>query len=523
MAKRSGLTEILLGPRAEGEPAYRWLYAALRKEILQGRLRPGMRLPATRDLAVEYGLSRGTIVTAFEELKAEGYLDGCVGSGTFVSKVLPEELLETVGGEPAAVEPQRLERQRRLSGYGKTVQSFPSLLGGASRAFRANVPALEEFPASLWAQIASRRLRRASMTMLRGCEAAGYRPLREAIAAYLSRSRGVVCTAEQVIVLAGVQEALDLATRLFVNPGESVLMEDPGYPGAVRVFEAMGADVVSLGVDEEGAKLPEANQTAKLVYVTPAHQAPLGVTMSLARRLELLKWARSAGALIFEDDYDGEYRYSGRTVPALQGLDRHGVVLFAGSFSKVLFPALRLGYLVVPEDLVERFAAAKSILNRHAPLLEQTVLCDFLEGGHFGRHLRRMRELYSERLGVLLEEGRRHLAGAVEISEIEAGLQTVGWLAKGLDASVVAKACTERGLEVTPLGWFYRSAEEVQKRERDGLQLGFAAVAPNEIRRGVEELARVLERRNGVPLLPVQTNGRRGTLELVNQLRGELP
>jgi GntR family transcriptional regulator/MocR family aminotransferase len=243
--------------------------------------------------------------------------------------------------------------------------------------------------------------------------------------------------------------------------------------------------------------------------------------MSLARRLELLKWAKSAGALIFEDDYDGEYRYSGRTIPALQGLDRHGVVLFAGSFSKVLFPALRLGYLVVPEDLVERFTAAKSILNRHAPLLEQTVLCDFLEGGHFGRHLRRMRELYSERLGILLELGRRHLTGAVEISEIEAGLQTVGWLAKGLDATAVAKACAERGLEVIPLSGFYRSEHEFQQRERDGLQLGFAAIAPNEIRRGVEELARVLERRNGVPLLPVQANAGRGTLELVNQLRDE--
>jgi GntR family transcriptional regulator/MocR family aminotransferase len=480
-----------------------------------------MRLPATRDLAAEYGLSRGTIVTAFEELKAEGYLEGSVGSGTYVSKVLPEDLL-TMRGEAPESEPQRVNRRRHLSEYGKSLQSFPSLPGGASRAFRANLPALEEFPTALWAQIASRRLRRASMTMLRGCEAAGYRPLREAIAAYLARSRGVVCTAEQVIVLAGVQEALDLATRLFVSPGENVLMEDPGYPGAVRVFEAMGARMVSLGVDSEGAKLPEANQRANLVYVTPAHQAPLGVTMSLARRLELLQWARGAGALIFEDDYDGEYRYSGRTIPALQGLDRHGVVLFAGSFSKVLFPALRLGYLVVPEDLVERFTAAKSILNRHAPLLEQTVLCDFLEGGHFGRHLRRMRELYSERLGVLLEEGRRHLAGAVEISEIEAGLQTVGWLAKGLDATAVAEACAERGLEVTALDWFYRSAEEFQQRQGDGLQLGFAAVGPSEIRRGVEEMARVLERRNGVPLLPVQANAGRGTLELVNQLRDEL-
>lgn len=270
-------------------------------------------------------------------------------------------------------------------------------------------------------------------------------------------------------------------------------MEDPGYVGAARVFDAMGLKTISLGVDEQGAKLPGRGQTARLVYVTPAHQAPLGVTMSLARRLELLEWARRAGALIFEDDYDGEYRYSGRPVPALQGLDRHGVVLFVGSFSKVLFPALRLGYLVVPEDLVERFAAAKSILNRHAPVLEQTVLCEFLEAGHFGRHLRRMREVYSERLGVLLEESRRELAGLLEVSEIEAGLQTVGWLARGVDGRAAARASAERGVETVSLAGFYRSAEELAQRPRDGLQMGFAAVHPREIRRGVEELARVLE------------------------------
>ncbi len=275
--------------------------------------------------------------------------------------------------------------------------------------------------------------------------------------------------------------------------GTESSMEDPGYIGAARVFEAMGAKMISLGIDGQGAKLPGARQTAKLVYITPAHQAPLGVTMSLARRLEMLEWARRAGALIFEDDYDGEYRYSGRPVPALQGLDRNGVVLFAGSFSKVLFPALRLGYLIVPEDLVDKFAAAKSILNRHAPLLEQTVLCEFIEAGHFGRHLRRMREVYSERLGVLLEEGRKQLKGVVEISEIEAGLQTVGWLAPGMDARAVAKAGSARGVDTIPLAGFYRSAQELEQRERDGLQMGFATVAPREIRRGVEELARALE------------------------------
>jgi GntR family transcriptional regulator/MocR family aminotransferase len=346
---------------------------------------------------------------------------------------------------------------------------------------------------TVWTQIVNRKLRRASLAMLKGCESAGYKPLREAIATYVSRSRGVVCTAEQVLVLSGVQEALDLAVRLFVEPKDKVLMEEPGYVGAARAFEAVGAKIVPLGIDGEGAKLPAQHQTAKLVYVTPAHQAPMCVAMSLTRRLALLEWARKTGAVIFEDDYDGEYRYSGRPVPALQGLDRSGVVLFAGSFSKILFPALRLGYLIVPEDLIERFAAAKSILNRHSPLLEQTALCEFIEAGHFGRHLRRMREVYSERLGVLLEEGKKQLSGLLEISEIEAGLQTMGWLAKGYDGKAVARAAEARGIEVVPLAAFYPSAHKWETPERDGLQMGFAAVGPKEIRRGVEELARVLE------------------------------
>lgn len=498
MTKRSELTEILLVERRENESAYRWLYGALRKEILEGRLRPGTKLPATRDLAREYGLSRGTVVTAFEELKSEGYIEGSTGSGTYVSKVLPEELLEV--RRERARQSLKEKPKRPFAAYGRSVKAFPGLSSRGARAFRGNLPAVDQFPVTMWAQIVHRKLRRASVGMLTGCESGGYRPLREAIAAYVSRSRGVMCTAAQVLVLSGVQEALDLTARLFVDPGDRVWMEEPGYVGAARVFDSSGAKVLPLRIDEQGAKPPEDRQTAKLAYVTPAHQAPLGVTMSLSRRLEFLDWARRAGAMILEDDYDGEYRYSGRTVPALQGLDRNGVVLFAGSFSKVMFPALRLGYLIVPEDLVERYTAAKSILNRHAPLLEQAALCEFLEEGHFGRHLRRMRELYSERLGVLLEEGKKQLQGALEISEIEAGLQTVGWLAKGWDGRTVASAAAARGVEVVPFEAFYRSAEEWRRQGRDGLQMGFAAVSPREIRRGVEELARVLEE-SGIPAI----------------------
>ncbi len=321
------------------------------------------------------------------------------------------------------------------------------------------------------------------------CEPLGYRPLREALADYLQTSRGVRCVPEQVAIVSGTQEALDLTIRLFLNPGDSVCMENPGYPGAAFAFAALGAKISWIPVDNEGMKATAAAlKGARLIYATPGHQFPLGIMMSVARRLELLERARGVKALIFEDDYDSEYRYSGRPIPALQGLDRNGLVLFAGSFSKVMFPSLRLGHMVIPADLVDRFAATISITCRHAPLLEQALLCDFITQGHFVRHLRRMREVYAERLSVLVESGRQKLFGLLEISTIEAGLQTVGWLKQGLTEEGVFKAAAQRNVEVIPLSWYTRG-----RPTREGLQLGFAAVDTREICRGVAELAIALE------------------------------
>ncbi len=498
MAKQTTPLALMLPPREPGTPATRWLYAALRGEILAGRLRPGARLPATRDLARHYGLARGTILGAFEQLKSEGYVEASVGSGTYVARVLPDRLLEAgrvsravrarSSGEGTAENTEEKRAPRRLSDYGRRVHPFPDLESGPTRAFRANQPAVDLFPTTLWAQVAARRLRRATRDLLLGCPPLGYRPLREAVAAYLTTARGVQGSAEQVAIVSGVQEALDLVARLFLNPGDRVAIENPGYIGATFAFEAFGATLVPVPVDAEGLTLGDPLKGARLVYVTPAHQFPLGVSMSLPRRLALLEWARASGALLFEDDYDSEYRYSGRPVPALQGLDHHGQVLFAGSFSKVLFPSLRLGYLVLPPDLVDRFAAAQSVTNRHAPLLDQAVLADFLAEGHFGRHVRRMREIYAERLSVLLESARERLAGLLDISGVEAGLQTVGWLRCGVDGEAAEKAASERGVEVTPLSRYGRGPVA-----EDGLLLGFAAVDPQEIQRGVRELAAALE------------------------------
>jgi len=487
MPKRTTSFVLTLSSKNSKTSAYRWLYESLRGEILEGRLRPGTRLPATRDMAMQYGLARGTIVNAYEQLKSEGYAEGSVGSGTYVSKILPDELLQ-VRRVPGTV-PKQSKTKRRFSEYGRRVVPFPSFEIRPTRAFRANQPALDLFPMDLWTQISARRLRRVSTGLLLGSSPMGYRPLREAVADYLNASRGVKCVSEQVAIVSGVQEALDLAARLFLDPGDRVYMENPGYVGATIVFKSVGAKISAVSLDEEGIALRRQLRGAKLIYVTPGHQFPLGITMSLARRLELLEWAHRAGALIFEDDYDSEYRYVGRPVPALQGLDRHGLVLYAGTFSKVLFPSLRLGYMVIPQDLVDSFSAIKSVTSRHAPVLEQAVLCDFITEGHFGRHIRRMREVYAERLSVLLECGRERLKGMMEISSIEAGLQTVGWLQNGLKAEEVAKAGLEQEIEMIPISSYTQGSFS-----SEGLQLGFAAVDTAEIRRGVRELGGLLEK-----------------------------
>jgi len=488
MAKQTSTFELSLPPQDSGTPAYRWLYEAVRRGILEGHMRPGARLPATRDFAKRYGLSRGTIVNAFEQLKSEGYVEGSVGSGTYVSRVLPEELLHVAPDFRQPPLAQR-KRTRRVSNYARRLKLFSGLRIQPSYAFRANLPALDLFPMGLWAQITARRLRSASTSLLLGCDALGYQPLREAVADYLSASRGAKCAPGQIAIVSGAQQALDLAARILLNPGDRVCLENPGYIGAAMAFEAMGVKIASVGVDNEGMKLEERSlRGARLVYVTPGHQFPLGISMSLSRRLALLEWARKSGALIFEDDYDSEYRYSGRPLPAMQGLDRDGLVLLGGSFSKVLFPSLRLGYLVIPKDLVPHFAANLSVTSRHAPVLEQAVLCDFITGGHFGRHLRRMREVYAERLSVLLESAREELGGLLEISGVEAGLQTTGWLREGMNGESAARAANARGVEVVPLSRYTRG-----RSAREGLELGFAAVEAREIRRGVRELAIALE------------------------------
>jgi GntR family transcriptional regulator/MocR family aminotransferase len=394
----------------------------------------------------------------------------------------------------AGSRPKPRRRKLPLSAYAGRLHPLQRADSKRVRAFRANLPALDEFPMGLWTQLAARRLRRVPTGLLAGGEARGYKPLREAVAEYLNTSRGVKCSADQVLIISGVQEALNRAANLLLDPGEPVWMEEPGYPGAAAAFTSVGAKVCSVPVDSEGLSLDAAVKRwprPRMIYVTPGHQFPLGVTMSLGRRLALLQYAKRSRAIIFEDDYDSEYRYSGRPIPAMQGLDLANVVIFAGSFSLVMFPSLRLGYVVVPEDMVDIFAAAASVSTHHPPLLDQVILCDFIREGHFARHVRRMRQLYGERLKVLIEASKNILGDRLELYHTEAGLRTVGWLKAGISAERVTHAAAERDVEVVPL-----SRYAYGKSRRNGLVLGFAAVGERELRRGVEELGRIFEKAN---------------------------
>jgi GntR family transcriptional regulator/MocR family aminotransferase len=474
-------------------PLYRQLYDALRSAILDGRLAAGARLPSSRLLASDLSVGRNTVLAAFEQLTAEGYLEAVVGAGTRVATSLPDELLEIDKGrnkpkpkdESAAITIS--ERGRAMAEVRRAVVPYER---GHGRAFQHGLPAIDLFPMTLWSRLLARRSRDHAGSLFGYETGAGFQPLREAIAAHAGAARGVVCTPDQVIVTTGAQAALMMAAQMVVDPGDDVWLENPGYLGARGAFIAAGAKITPVPVDAEGIDVEEGRRLAprpRLIYVTPSHQYPLGVTLSLQRRLALLEFARSTNAWVLEDDYDSEYRYTGRPLASMQGLDRSGRVLYMGTFAKTMFPAIRIGYLIVPDALIEPFRVAIRLTGHIPPASMQAALADFIAEGHYGAHVRRMRSIYATRRDTLISALQTHLSPWMEASPGDGGMQMTAFLAPGVDDREMAHQALRADIHVSPLSTYCMT-----QTSRRGLYLGFSAIPEPRINKAAERLATVL-------------------------------
>lgn len=474
-----------------GKPVGTQLYIALRDLILAGSLAPGNRLPATRTLARELGISRTTVVVAYERLTAEDLTESRVGAGTFVSRVLN-------GNRPAPAVPPASEpateapRTPRLSrAIARASALISERLPHEIRCFTTALPDFNAFPMALWSRLTARHWRGRRENVMGYGDPLGYLPLRRAIASHLRTARNIACRTEQVIVVCGAQQAFDLIGSVLLDPGDKVWFENPGAIGARNSLIASGATLVPLPVDEEGIVVAHGLREApdfRLAFVTPMHQQPLGVTLGLERRLTLLRAAEAAGAFVIEDDYDGEFYYGKRPLPTLKSIDTSGVVLYVGTFSKTLFPALRLGFIVVPPPLVDIFENVVSAFLQGVPANLQVVLADFIEQGHFATHIRRMRRIYAERHQALQQAAERRLGGLLDVVPTDSGLHTIGRLPPGLCERAVSRAAAGRRITAAPIGRFAVSPIPTQ-----GLVLGFSGTTTEEIAAGVETLGEVLE------------------------------
>lgn len=457
------------------------LCAALREAVRSGQARLGERLPSSRDLAQDLGLSRVTVEAAYAQLETEGYLRRQVGQGSFIAidmgAAATRAAVRSAAGRVAPAGSALLSQrgQRMVDTGGCTEPDRP-------RAFVAGSPDLQAFPTDLWRQLMQRRLRRDAAALMFYGDPQGLPALREAIARYLVQSRGVRCTAAQVLVLTSSQQALQLLASTLLDEGDAVWMEDPGYPGARTAFAAAGAQLVDMALDEQGATLDPTRPTPRLVYLTPSHQFPTGRAMSLERRLAFIAHARASGAWLIEDDYDSEFLYDHQPAPALQGLDEQGRVVYIGTFSKSLFPSVRLAYMVLPEALVAPLVTARTIVDGHPSQPMQAVAADFMDQGHFAAHLRLMRQLYRGRRDALRQALHSHLPWA-EPLDSRGGLQMAVRLPPGSEQRLT-RAAAQRGIATPSLGALYHSAPRLE-----GWRLGFAALAPEAIEAAVNSLA----------------------------------
>jgi GntR family transcriptional regulator/MocR family aminotransferase len=480
-------------------PLQHQIYDQLKASILSGETTPGTRLPSSRALADQFAIARNTVLIAYEQLLAEGYLEARPGAGTFVGAALPAGVEPRVdgGGEAAGHRPPRLSRySQRLSGL--DIESL-TRRGGFRYSFDYGTVSAADFPADTWRRLLLREIRRRADKPYLYENPQGLPELRAALSDYLSRVRAVRARPEQILIVNGSQQAVDLALRVLVDPGDTVVIEDPGYSGARLAFEAIGARLLRVPVDAEGmdtARLPPPTGEARLAYVTPGHQFPTGGVMPVARRLALLDWAQRGRTYVFEDDYDSEYRYEGRPVESLQALDRAGLVIYSGTVSKVLSPGLRLGYMVLPPDLVGPFLHAKQLTDRHTASLDQAVFAHLIRDGHFERHIRRTRRRNQRRRDTLVAALQAAFGTGVEIEGAKVGLHLV---VRFRDVPVTLASSIVEAAALRSVGIVPAEAAAGGTDGRAGFLMGYAALDEADIRQGVALLRDVVQsfRRGG--------------------------
>jgi len=487
--------EVLLDvsvDRTSEVPLHRQVYLGIRRLVLTGRLSPGSRLPSTRHLANDLRLSRTTVLDAFEQLIFEGYLEGKVGSGSRISSHIPHDVHTLASATqqnaiPAVRRKPRIARRALTHSFHQRPAATPA------RPFRPGLPDISSLPLELWSRLTAKYWRRAADQLYEHADSLGFLPLRKAICDYVSRSRAVRCDPDQIVITTGAQQALYLCAKTLLDPGESVWMEDPGYPRARVAFQSAQLDVIPTPVDSEGlnsAASSKKRSAPQMIYVTPSFQCPLGYTMTLERRFDLLRVAARNNAWILEDDYFSEFRYGTDPVASLQGLDRNERVIYIGNFSKNVVPFLRIGFLVAPKSIVHALKMARTSVSRQPPGVDQAALAEFIADGRLERHIRATLQIYRGRYEALVNATRQHGGGVLEVSQNSGiAMYLVAWLPAGVDDRVAARIASAAGVDTVPLSNF-----ALHKLRRAGLVLGYSAYNATSIREAAQRLCRALLR-----------------------------
>jgi GntR family transcriptional regulator / MocR family aminotransferase len=486
--------EMVRLDRASSEPLYQQLYRQIREELESGSFdSSASRVPSSRVVAATLGISRPTVNQAFSKLLEEGYLQSRKRSGIFVADHLPATFLKAATpATTARIEhsPRVARRVTRMTDFRTSRQLDVGMGGPPGVIFVAGLPAVDEFPIAVWERLRAQVLAKKGAHLLRYASSRGEIELRKAIAAYLCDFRGANCHPDQIVVVGGMQQAMLACALALINEGEVAWIEDPGFYQARNVLAFVGAKVVPRPIDREGLVIGKCSRrnSPRLVLVTPSHQFPFGVTMSLKRRKALIEFAQSRDAYILEDDYNSEFRFDGPPLPCLQGLDHAGRVIYAGTMSKILYPSLRLGFLVAPPQLVDTLVKVRAVMDQHSPAIDQATLARFITEGFFLSHVKRVREVYAQRRVFFIEQFQKLLGDYLDLEITPAGLHFIAWLRRSEDFPLLMRAREQTGVWPRPLSFFC-----IKAQLDPAFVFGFAAWSRAQIEQGLAKLASAIK------------------------------